>query len=94
MHSYTLRYNEAYIELLISIKMGFEMWKIKEFWNDWDKFAVAAHIIGIIVTAIFTIFVIWFVTIRVRPLTIKHQIEKKDQFDEKIQQAKAEHIRI
>ena len=85
---------EAYIELLISIKMGFEMWKIKEFWNDWDKFAVAAHIIGIIVTAIFTIFVIWFVTIRVRPLTIKHQIEKKDQFDEKIQQAKAEHIRI
>ena len=62
---------EAYIELLISIKMGFEMWKIKEFWNGWDKFAVVAHIIGIFVIVIFTIFVIWFVIIGVRPLTIK-----------------------
>ena len=45
--------------------MGFEMWKIKEFWNDWDKFAVAAHIIGIIVTAIFTIFVITLISAKV-----------------------------
>ena len=62
------------------------MWKIEKFWNEWDKFAVVAHIIGIISTTAFTIFVIWFVVNKVRPLTIKQAMDKKLRFQSEIEE--------
>ena len=56
------------------------MWKIKNFWNQWDKFAVVAHIIGILCTLSFTIMVIWFVTGKIKPLIVKKAYDKKDKY--------------
>ena len=61
------------------------MWKIKEFWNNWDVFAVVAHIVGIVLTIAFTIFVIWFVVLKVKPLIIMNTLEKEEKYKEQIE---------
>ena len=61
------------------------MWKIKEFWNNWDIFSVVAHIFGIILTIAFTLFVIWFVVLKVKPLIIMYKLEKEEKYKVQIE---------
>ena len=64
------------------------MWKIKQFWNGWDKFAVCAHIVGIICTICGTVFVVWFVVVKAKPLAIKNRLDKENKYEEQCSKAR------
>ena len=58
---------ETLMELLISCIIAFRMWRIRTYWNSWDKFAVFAHFLAIALTTKFIVFVFWFVFKKVKP---------------------------
>ena len=62
---------EAYIELLLACFVAFKMFDIRPVWNNWDKFAVIVHFIGIALTVSFFLFVCYFVFVHVKPYAIK-----------------------
>ena len=61
------------------------MFEIRTFWNNWDKFAVAVHFLGITAAILFFLFVTWFVLIKVVPLNLKKKMELKQQYKEEIE---------
>ena len=79
---------EAYIELLIASCIAFRMFEIREIWNNWDKFSVTVHFIGIVCVISFFLFVCWFVLIKVKPLNLKKLMERKASHKDKIDEAR------
>ena len=66
------------------------MFDIQKFWNNWDKFAVAAHFIGMAVAICFFLFVIWFMFIKIKPLNMKKEMERKQFFNEEVEEIRSE----
>ena len=66
---------ELYVELLIIAYISFELFEIRSIWNNWDKFAVAVHMLGVGVVFLFFVFVLWLATCGVKPLTMKLKSE-------------------
>ena len=75
---------EAYIELVMVCSISFKMFEIRPIWNNWDKLAVGLHFVGIICSASFFLFVCWFALIKVRPLSTKKYLERKEKNKEVI----------
>ena len=66
------------------------MFEIRKFWNNWDKFAVTAHFVGLTASIGFFFFVAWFVFIEVVPLNLKKEMELKDLYNEQIEATRNE----
>ena len=69
---------ECYIELLIGCFISFKFYEIRKKWNYWDKFAAVMHYVGIFFVIAFFLFVCWFVFVKVVPLNLKKDLERKD----------------
>ena len=76
-HEWITFFLEAYIELIVSAVVAFKMYEFRDFWNNWDRFAIACHVTGIITTVSFFIFVCWFVYIKFKPFNRKMKLLKR-----------------
>ena len=74
-------YIEAYIELLMSAIVCFDMFKIRKVWNGWDKFSVFVHFVGVITVVCFYIYICWVSFYKMTPLILKKKMEKKAKHD-------------
>lgn len=63
-HKWITFFLETYIELLISAVVAFKMYEFRAVWNNWDKYAAICHVIGIVATIAFFIFICWFVFVK------------------------------
>ena len=66
----------TYITLFIASFISFNFFEL-ETWNNWDKFAVTCHMIGVVTTFGFFIFIIWFVWFKSTRFLTKIKLERE-----------------